>query len=334
MIRPKLTIAAATAFALSFSPVWADQRSRPAGSESTGSAQPRGGGDSSAPSSSGSSSPSGSSSSRGSAGDSSGSSGSWMGGSSSSYQPVRAPERPARAEQRDRGGAPSSGTATPRGSSGGGGSSDGGASTRGSGGTSSSAGSNDNSERSRAPVPTYSRPRDGRNPQGTAVDRRNPAPGSGGGSVYYPGVIYDPYYYRYGYYDPYFSNRFTSYWSPFGYGYGLGYFAYDPYMYGGGYPSGYGGYGYDSYGGYGTSQRYGETGSLRLKVKPSHAQVHIDGYYVGVVDSYDGVFQKLNIEAGPHRIELRAEGYETAQFDVMVVPGETMTYKGDMKRIP
>jgi hypothetical protein len=147
-------------------------------------------------------------------------------------------------------------------------------------------------------------------------------------------VIYDPYYYGYGYYDPYYSSRrFTSYWSPFGYGYGLGYFAYDPYMYGGGYSPGYGGYGYDSYGGYGTSQRYGETGSLRLKVKPSNAQVYVDGYYVGVIDSYDGAFQKLGIEAGPHRVELRAEGYETVQFEVIVVPGETITYKGEMKRI-
>jgi hypothetical protein len=320
MNRQKLTIAAATAFTLSLSPVWADQRSRPAGSESTGSAQPRGGGESSAPSSS---SPSGSASSGSS---SSGSSGSWMGGSSPSSERARAPERPARAEQRDRGGAPSSGQATARDSSGSSGSS-------GSGATSSRAGSGDSSGGNREAVPTYSRPRDGRNAQGTAVARRGPAPG-GGGSVYYPGVIYDPYYYGYGYYDPYYSSRrFTSYWSPFGYGYGLGYFAYDPYMYGGGYSPGYGGYGYDSYGSYGTSQRYGETGSLRLKVKPSNAQVYIDGYYVGVIDSYDGAFQKLGIEAGPHRVELRAEGYETVQFEVIVVPGETITYKGEMKRI-
>ena len=149
-------------------------------------------------------------------------------------------------------------------------------------------------------------------------------------------MIYDPYYYGYGYYDPYYNRRYSSYWSPFGYGYGLGYFAYDPYMFGGGYPSGYGGYGgYESYGGgsYGASQSFGEVGGIRLKVKPSNAQVYVDGFYVGVIDSFDGMFQKLGIEAGTHKVEVRAEGYESVQFEVMVMPGETVTYKGELKRI-
>ena len=68
-------------------------------------------------------------------------------------------------------------------------------------------------------------------------------------------------------------------------------------------------------------------------MKPEHGQVYVDGYYVGEVDSFDGVFQKLTLEAGAHRVEIRAEGYETAQFEVMVVPGETVTYKGDLVRI-
>ena len=63
-----------------------------------------------------------------------------------------------------------SGQAVPRGSSGASGS------TRG---TSSSAGSNDNSGGNREPVPAYSRPRDGRNATGTAVERRGSAPGEG-----------------------------------------------------------------------------------------------------------------------------------------------------------
>jgi hypothetical protein len=187
--------------------------------------------------------------------------------------------------------------------------------------------------RSRA-VPTYSRPRDGRNPLGTAVERTTPRPGSGG-----YGYIYDPY--NSYYYNPYYSGRY-SYWSPFGYGYGLGYFSYDPFLFSGyGYPGGYGGgYGgsyYDPYyggaGGYSSrsGQAYREVGSLRLKVKPSNAQVHIDGYFVGVIDSYDGAFQRLSVEAGPHKVELRAEGFEPVQFEVMVTPGETITYKGEMK---
>jgi hypothetical protein len=176
---------------------------------------------------------------------------------------------------------------------------------------------------------------------GNAVERRGPGPSRGGG-VYYPGVIYDPYYSYY--FDPFyygFGGRYSSYWNPYGYGYGLGYFAYDPFLFNGyGYGYGGGGYGgrygdepYQGGGGYGSSSgsEYRGVGSMRLKVKPANAQVYVDGYYTGLVDSYDGAFQRLGIEAGSHKVEVRAEGYETVQFDVMINPGETVTYKGELK---
>ena len=175
-------------------------------------------------------------------------------------------------------------------------------------------------------MPAYSRPRDGRPTTGTAVERVGRPPIRGG--VFDP---YDRYSYYYGRY-PY------GYFSP-GYGFGVGYF-YDPWMWGHSSPFGYGGYydPYGSYGGYGggggtySRGQYDQVGSLRLKVKPEHGQVYVDGYYVGEVDSFDGVFQKMPIEGGAHRIEIRAEGYEPAQFEVMVIPGETVTYKGELKR--
>lgn len=199
------------------------------------------------------------------------------------------------------------------------------------GGANASSGSNgDDGDRRRA-VPVYARPRDGRTPVGSAVPRTGRPPnrtGSGGG--YY----YDPYS-RYGYY----SNRYPyGYYWP-GYGFGMGYF-YDPWMWGYYSPYSYGGY-YDPYysygggGGYGGGYRrgqYRDTGSLRLKVKPEHGQVYVDGYYIGEVDSFDGVFQRMPIEAGAHRVEIRADGYESAQFEIMVVAGQTVTYKGELKR--
>ena len=140
----------------------------------------------------------------------------------------------------------------------------------------------------------------------------------------------------YYYYDPYY--RYSNYYSRYPYGYyyagyglGLGYF-YDPWMWGYYSPYGYGGDPYYSGGGY-SREGSRDLGGLRLKVKPEQGQVYVDGYYVGEVDSFDGVFQKLQIEAGAHRVEIRADGYETVQFEVMVTPGETVTYKGDMKRI-
>lgn len=168
-------------------------------------------------------------------------------------------------------------------------------------------------------MPRGARPRDGRSAIGSAVER---------GTV--PGRGYTDPFNRYRYYYNYYPYGY--YWP--GYGYGLGYF-YDPWMWGSQYGHGY----WDPYyagggGGYSYSQgRYADLGSVRLRVKPTDAQVFVDGYFMGDIDSFDGVFQKLTLESGAHRIELRAEGYEPVQFEVMIVPGETITYKGDLKRI-
>ncbi len=81
------------------------------------------------------------------------------------------------------------------------------------------------------------------------------------------------------------------------------------------------------------SQSYRDSGSLRLKINPKQAQIFVDGYFVGIVDSYDGAFQKLGIDGGGHKIELKADGYEPLEFEVLITPGETVTYKGEMKRI-
>jgi hypothetical protein len=233
----------------------------------------------------------------------------------SSDAPSRAPSRSSDQASRPRQGGGGGERAVPRGSAGNGG----GATTRGGGGntasTASNSGSSDQSPSRRA-VPTYSRPRDGRPVTGVAVDRVG-VPGGGGSNV----IVYYPYY-------PY------GYWG-LGYGYGLGYLYYDPFYYGSwgygyGYPGYYGGYGG---GGYTVSQGYRDVGSLRLKIDPRQAQVYVDGLYVGVVDSFDGVFQRLGLESGGHKVELKAEGYETLQFDVLITPGETVTYKGEMKKI-
>jgi hypothetical protein len=71
-------------------------------------------------------------------------------------------------------------------------------------------------------------------------------------------------------------------------------------------------------------------GGLRITDAPREAQVFADGYYVGIVDDFDGVFQHANLEAGTHRIEIQAPGYESVAFDVMVQPGRTITFRADM----
>jgi hypothetical protein len=133
-------------------------------------------------------------------------------------------------------------------------------------------------------------------------------------------------------------NYYRGYW-PWGFG-GLGFGSYYGSYYGGFYDPYYPWYGgYSSYGYYGYPSSYsgyatgGFEGSLRLKIKPRDAQVYVDGYYAGIVDDFDGVLQRLHVEAGPHRIEIRAPGYETLSFDVRVRFDDTTKLEADMRRI-
>jgi hypothetical protein len=163
------------------------------------------------------------------------------------------------------------------------------------------------------------RSRDGRQSYGVATARRYP-PHYGHGGGYYPWS------------DPWWWNSYP---------YSFGFFLWDPFWYGASYPV-YGGYygggyygggGYDDPGyGYGSSG-YGLYGSLKLKVKPRDAEVYADGLFVGHVDDFDGLFQKLNLESGPHRIEIRAPRYETLSIDVRIEFDETVTYRGELQRV-
>lgn len=120
-----------------------------------------------------------------------------------------------------------------------------------------------------------------------------------------------------------------SYVVPYGYrpqgyrpGWSLNLYFGRPYAYGNRYPGGYynGGYGY-----YALRPGY-VYGSLRIVDAPRYAQVFVDGYYAGVVDDYDGVFQRLNLEPGEHQVEIEVyQGAPPLTFDVYVEPGRTMT---------
>jgi hypothetical protein len=114
----------------------------------------------------------------------------------------------------------------------------------------------------------------------------------------------------------------------------LGFYAGFPYYYPFGYPYGYYGYGYYGYpygyyppAGYiGAGSAYG---GVRITGAPHDAQVFADGYYVGIVDDFDGTFQHLNLEPGAHKIEVRGPNAPPIVFDVNVRPGETITYRAD-----
>jgi hypothetical protein len=72
-------------------------------------------------------------------------------------------------------------------------------------------------------------------------------------------------------------------------------------------------------------------GGVRIVDAPRDAQVFADGYYVGIVDDFDGVFQHVNLEPGEHRIEIVETDREPVAFDVLVQPGQTLTLRADME---
>jgi hypothetical protein len=74
----------------------------------------------------------------------------------------------------------------------------------------------------------------------------------------------------------------------------------------------------------------GPAGGLRLKIEPRNAQVFVDGYYAGIVDDFDGRFQKLTLAAGRHHIEVRAASHEPLNFDVNIQPHQTTVYQGTL----
>lgn len=90
-------------------------------------------------------------------------------------------------------------------------------------------------------------------------------------------------YHPYWMYDPWFQGP----WGPYGYRYGVADMA----------------------------------ASLRIDAEPRQAQVFVDGYYAGLVDDFDGVFQRLRLEPGGRVITLYLEGYRTEEQRLYLRPG-------------
>ncbi len=73
-------------------------------------------------------------------------------------------------------------------------------------------------------------------------------------------------------------------------------------------------------------------GSIRLRASPSSAKVYVDGTLMGIVDDFDGLSSHLDLAAGQHALELRADGYETYSGTINVLVGKTMTERVTLKK--
>ena len=167
----------------------------------------------------------------------------------------------------------------------------------------------DPGDRRRRPNPpaTQVEPPDSRRaPPPSAGERRGENDRDRGRRVYVGPRVYAPRYYVYGYggVTPryYYDDRYP--WYP-------------PAYYGGAYSSGY-------------RAEYFDIGEIRLDVSPAFADVFVDGYYAGRVDDFDGVFQSMQLESGPHHIQVVAPGYVPLDFDVRIAPARKIIYRGDL----
>jgi hypothetical protein len=91
-------------------------------------------------------------------------------------------------------------------------------------------------------------------------------------------------------------------------------------------------YGFAGYGYYPHYRYYEPSGAVRLQVKPDRARVIVDGYYAGIVDDFDGLFERLHLALGPHEITLRLDGYKTHRLLLYAAAGHTLTIHYNMSQ--
>jgi hypothetical protein len=127
-----------------------------------------------------------------------------------------------------------------------------------------------------------------------------------------------------------------------GFGYGYPVYAapyfYNPYWWGfyGGFSTGF--WGYPSFGyppfpypGYGY---YDASADLRLQVTPRTAEVYVDGYLVGTVDDFDGVFQRVHMPLGEHQVTIYSPGHRSITERMLFRPFESYKIKDTMQPLP
>jgi len=69
-------------------------------------------------------------------------------------------------------------------------------------------------------------------------------------------------------------------------------------------------------------------------VTPREVAVYVDGFYAGVVDDFDGFFQRLPLVPGGHIISLYMEGFGTITRRVYLSPGSDLSIREVLVPVP
>jgi hypothetical protein len=79
---------------------------------------------------------------------------------------------------------------------------------------------------------------------------------------------------------------------------------------------------------------YGHRADVRLLVKPRETHVYVDGFYAGIVDEFDGFFERLPLPPGGHEIALYLPGYRSVVHRIYLGPGTTFKLSEAMEQLP
>jgi hypothetical protein len=81
---------------------------------------------------------------------------------------------------------------------------------------------------------------------------------------------------------------------------------------------------------------YDRRAEVRLHIAPKQAEnaaVYVDGFYAGVVDDFNNVFQSLPLTPGGHAILLYLDGYRTLRRNVYLGPGSMFEIRDVMGQL-
>jgi len=78
---------------------------------------------------------------------------------------------------------------------------------------------------------------------------------------------------------------------------------------------------------------YDDRANVRLLVTPREAAVYVDGYYAGIVDDFDGVFQSLPLSPGGHEITVFLDGYRTVHQKLFLTRNKSYKVRYTMQPV-
>ena len=81
-----------------------------------------------------------------------------------------------------------------------------------------------------------------------------------------------------------------------------------------------------------TGPSVGAAGGLSFEINPPEAGVYVDGQYIGMVGQFTPNQPPLSLAPGRHHVEIREPGFEIVAFDVDILPGQVIPYRGDLQR--